>query len=170
MNKLYLLVLLIITNKTVIFSQNNDFQFFRYRLGTDMSQIIENEGYPDWIEEDINEENLTMVYINKNIKYFKIDYIFYTIRNNKLFEADLHFNIDNDIYSLYEIILKIILEYENIEYINSIKRESDYFISNVTAWYLEDIYIIISLSETKNNNILNNQITLRQSYNIKYLF
>jgi hypothetical protein len=57
-------------NAMILFSQENNYQFIRYKLGTELSQILENEDPPDMIDEKLNE----YYYFNKIYEYFTIDY------------------------------------------------------------------------------------------------
>jgi hypothetical protein len=65
-----ILLLIMTANAMILFSQENNYQFINYRLGTELSQILENEGTPDMIDERLNE----YCYFSKTYEYFGLNY------------------------------------------------------------------------------------------------
>ena len=152
----------------ILFSQENDYQFIKYKLGTELSQILENEDPPDMIDEKLNE----YYYFNKIYEYFAIDYSYtffidykYTFFENKLINATLIFRIDNNILSIYNEIIHIIFKYDNIRFIYSKIIETNY-LNFITVWIIEDNCIDLFMRITKDTDIENNMLTITQSHYI----
>ncbi|GHT77702.1 hypothetical protein FACS1894130_02920 [Spirochaetia bacterium] len=148
---------LLIFSGTVLFSQENNDLLIKYKLGTKLNYIIENEEAPYEIYDDHIDGLIWNEYVFiKKIDNFEMYYV-YKFVDKKLYETDFVLKNDLSIIDQYNEIFDKIFEYYKNKY-----GYSETFTQNIGSvenykaiWEIDDGFITLNIDRPVNNNIAN---------------